>query len=188
MSGSRRISTSTGLVVIFVLLMITGLGNIVMFHLLHDNESASKFHPHLNIDEKSGGKQPIKNDLSTNSFAKKSADDVKDLHANSAVKKEIKNEENIHKIMATDMGDHHPIAGLSCKDHGGPDDESASEMVFWSDIPSDSSYKSPFYDAEKYITFEPDHGGWNNIRMAYETLLVMAHAMGRTLVLPPKQK
>ena len=30
--------------------------------------------------------------------------------------------------------------------------------------------------------------GWNNIRMAMETVLVMAHAMGRTLVLPPQQK
>ena len=40
---------------------------------------------------------------------------------------------------------------------------------------------------EKYLTFEPDHGGWNNIRMAMETALVMSHAMGRTLVLPPEQ-
>ena len=32
-----------------------------------------------------------------------------------------------------------------------------------------------------------DHGGWNNIRMAMETALVMSHAMGRTLVLPPEQ-
>ena len=30
--------------------------------------------------------------------------------------------------------------------------------------------------------------GWNNIRMAMETALVMSHAMGRTLVLPPEQK
>jgi hypothetical protein len=31
-------------------------------------------------------------------------------------------------------------------------------------------------------------GGWNNIRMAMETALVMSHSMGRTLVLPPEQK
>ena len=30
------------------------------------------------------------------------------------------------------------------------------------------------------------HGGWNNVRMAMETVLVAAHAMGRTLVLPPE--
>ena len=30
-------------------------------------------------------------------------------------------------------------------------------------------------------------GGWNNIRMAMETVVAMAHAMGRTLVMPPSQ-
>jgi GDP-fucose protein O-fucosyltransferase len=38
----------------------------------------------------------------------------------------------------------------------------------------------------QYLTFEPDAGGWNNIRMAMETVLAMAVAMGRTLVLPPE--
>ena len=84
----------------------------------------------------------------------------------------------------------HPVAQLSCADHGGPSDpDIIDSMVFWSDIPSDSSYVSPMYEEgnEKYLTFEPDHGGWNNIRMAMETALVMSHAMGRTLVLPPEQ-
>lgn len=51
---------------------------------------------------------------------------------------------------------YHPIAGLNCKDHGGPSD--SSEMVYWNDIPADSKYVSPFYNEEKYITFEPDRG------------------------------
>lgn len=86
----------------------------------------------------------------------------------------------------------HKLAGLKCKEkYGGPDDEFAErEMAFWSDIPSDASYKSPFMDedTERFLTFEPDHGGWNNIRMAMETALVMSHAMGRTLVLPPEKR
>lgn len=88
-------------------------------------------------------------------------------------------------------GNGHKLAGLRCKEkYGGPEDEYAEkEMAFWSDIPSDASYKSPFMDeTERFLTFEPDHGGWNNIRMAMETALVMSHAMGRTLVLPPEQR
>jgi len=84
----------------------------------------------------------------------------------------------------------HTLGGLSCAAHGGPSDEIASEMIYWSDIPSDSDYVSPFKKKgeTKYMTFEPDGGGWNNIRMAMETVVVMAHATGRTLVMPPQQR
>jgi len=97
-----------------------------------------------------------------------------------------------------DLGGKRPIlpsdlrlAKLTCADHGGPSDELAQEMVYWQQIESDLHYKSPFLDeyAEtRYMTFEPDGGGFNNIRMAMETVLAMAHAMGRTLVLPPQQE
>ena len=84
----------------------------------------------------------------------------------------------------------HDLAGLSCADHGGPSNEVAAEMVYWSDIPSDADFKSPIgaHDTQKkYLTFEPDGGGFNNIRMSLETIIVMAHAMGRILVMPPSQ-
>mmetsp|Transcript_9258 Transcript_9258/g.20460 ORF Transcript_9258/g.20460 Transcript_9258/m.20460 type:complete len:210 (-) Transcript_9258:1868-2497(-) len=84
-------------------------------------------------------------------------------------------------------GGGHQIADLNCELYGGPSSsKSIDDMVYWSDIPSDSNVVSPFYDEEKFLTFEPDRGGWNNIRMAMETILVMAHAMGRTVVLPPE--
>ncbi|KAL7532702.1 hypothetical protein ACHAXR_006532 [Thalassiosira sp. AJA248-18] len=86
----------------------------------------------------------------------------------------------------------HDLAGLSCADHGGPSDELAvGEMVYWKDIPSDAAFKSPIGNdvggRKKYLTFEPDGGGFNNARMSMETIIVMSHAMGRTLVLPPSQ-
>ena len=93
--------------------------------------------------------------------------------------------------------DAHEVAGLSCgkyndNDNGASvsDEFATKEMVYWNDIPSDSNFVSPFYDPsrERYLTFEPDGGGWNNIRMAMETVIVMAHAMGRTLVLPPEKR
>ena len=87
-----------------------------------------------------------------------------------------------------ELGRKQKLAGLSCGSFGGPEDP--SEMVYWSDIPEDSSFVSPFKPtdgAEQYLLFEPDEGGWNNIRMNMETVMVMAHAMGRTLVLPPEQ-
>ena len=83
------------------------------------------------------------------------------------------------------------IAGLSCDRFGGPSEEIAAEMVYWRDIPKDAAFVSPYKKTsgeKQYLTFEPDEGGFNNIRMSMETATAMAHAMGRILVLPPDQK
>lgn len=68
---------------------------------------------------------------------------------------------------------------------------SAEMLQFWKQPTlSDLMYESPFAKvgpAIKYVTFEPDVGGWNNIRMQMETVLVFAASTGRILVLPPDQ-
>jgi len=58
------------------------------------------------------------------------------------------------------------LAGLNCDRYGGPSEQVAKELVYWEDIPSDAAYISPFKKegVTQYLTFEPDAGGWNNIR------------------------
>lgn len=93
-------------------------------------------------------------------------------------------------VAKADVPPVHKVAGLKCDKFGGPMKQSAEEMVYWRDIPSDATVESPFKRVGpevKYLTFEPDEGGWNNIRMAMETAVTMALAMGRILVLPPEQ-
>jgi hypothetical protein len=62
----------------------------------------------------------------------------------------------------------HSVAGLDCAAHGGPSRGEAQEMVYWRDLTDDTNYVSPFHEpnTRRYLTFEPDGGGWNNIRMA----------------------
>lgn len=71
-------------------------------------------------------------------------------------------------------------------------DVNVDDLVYWNDPQSsyDQHFRSPFlpYDKEeRFLTFEPDSGGWNNIRMSLEILMVFAAVTGRTLVLPPNE-
>lgn len=68
-------------------------------------------------------------------------------------------------------------------------DINVDDLAYWNDPQGtrDQNFKSPFATPPgRYITFEPDRGGWNNIRMSMEIIFVFAAATGRTLVLPPK--
>lgn len=67
-----------------------------------------------------------------------------------------------------------------------------SEIIYWKDVPGDIEFESPItphhgIHHDRYISFEYDNGGWNNVRMSLECLIVVAHATGRTLVVPPQQ-
>lgn len=73
-------------------------------------------------------------------------------------------------------------------------DVDVDDHVYWNDPQGkrDQNFQSPFAglaDSEgkrRYLTFEPDPGGWNNIRMSMEIIFTLAATTGRTLVLPPK--
>lgn len=91
----------------------------------------------------------------------------------------------------------HRVAGLTCPAfrllNNLQFEQAQKELVYWRDIPDDSNLASPYKcktpqsnASKKFLTFEPDEGGWNNARMAAETAITMAIAMGRTLVLPPQ--
>jgi hypothetical protein len=38
---------------------------------------------------------------------------------------------------------------------------------------------------QKFLAFQVDFGGWNNILMQFEIMVILACITGRTLVLPP---
>jgi hypothetical protein len=88
-----------------------------------------------------------------------------------------------------------PGLNLSCKTHFEDKCDMYYYVRFWNRrfYPEDC-YESPLrpalkdkasWEEMKYVVFEPDRGGWNNIRMGAEVAMIFAHATGRTLVLPP---
>lgn len=62
-------------------------------------------------------------------------------------------------------------------------------VQFWNKVLyKEDCYQSPLRhplggkappEEQKYVVFQPDNGGWNNIRMAAETVMIFAHATGR---------
>ena len=163
--SSGKSGASLLLYVVGGMIAFISISNIIAFHLTYDsNVQTELIKAEKNLRQKNEQSKDIES-------TKKDFESVL-----TAITKN--NFPNKTMDVVSNQDSSHPIAGLSCSDHGGPSDGLAEEMIFWSDIESDSKYRSPFYDPEKYVTFEPDHGGWNNIRMAMETVLVLAHAMG----------
>ena len=65
-------------------------------------------------------------------------------------------------------------------------EERKERQIAYSDYHYWRSPSSVLPPKEKYVTFEPWGGGFNNIRMSLEQAAAFAFAQGRTLVLPPE--
>jgi hypothetical protein len=70
-------------------------------------------------------------------------------------------------------------------------DVNVDAMAYWNDPQGDFDVNfdraASFHatGSTRYLTFEPDEGAWNNLRMSFENIFVFCAATGRTLVLPP---
>jgi hypothetical protein len=66
---------------------------------------------------------------------------------------------------------------------------SVKELVYWETHEHDYGQLSQWYNnaESRYLTFEPDTGGFTSQRMVLEQVIALAYALGRTLVLPPRQ-
>eukprot|EP00756_Hemistasia_phaeocysticola_P045674 Hpha_TRINITY_DN19424_c0_g1::TRINITY_DN19424_c0_g1_i1::g.45711::m.45711 len=63
------------------------------------------------------------------------------------------------------------------------------ETAYWHTVPADlNEFSSSPFPQGGYLSFEPDWGGWNNVRLGVEIAVLLAAATGRTLVLPPMNK
>ena len=133
---SERSSNSNRLFIVFVTLCIlVAFVNIQFHHIFHDENVAEQL---MREFHKRHFRTSRQHDYELNQATNKKQNDD-----NNSVGE-------IHQ---------HKLAGLKCQEkYGGPaDDYAEQEMVFWSDIPSDESYKSPFMhgEEEKFLTFEP---------------------------------
>jgi hypothetical protein len=172
-------------------------------HVLEREKAASeKVKEHKEDGSRHAPKEEIKHEATVGELVEK-LKKLKKIRQDTSAKNEKTNDEPVEKVQvkpgeklpekeqdkptaeAPQKTEQHRVAGLSCKAYGGPSDEAAAEMVYWSDIPQDASFASPFKTKErKYLTFEPDIGGLNNVRLALETVVALAVATGRTLVIP----
>lgn len=109
----------------------------------------------------------------------------------STSKSHLESEERKSRISPRAAGPKTEAAILRCPNSPIRKSGEDGSIVYWrtwrdEELAWSSSFKSKHGEDPKYVTFEPDEGGFNNIRMALEIVVVFALATGRTLVLPDK--
>ena len=153
---------------------------------LHEEDSHMETHHGFSFEEKYVGEDSIHGmvDVIGKTAIKIVEDQEKGKHAEIA-REDHRVGENPPVVPITDNLTGARRGSISC-------DVDVDNLAYWNDPPGlrDSAFESPFSDSSgetKYVTFEMDRGGWNNMRMAFESVFVFAAATGRTLVIPPPQ-
>ena len=134
-------------------------------------------------DQESGTTTATDNPEADDAEQEEAGDDENESNADDEEESVEKEEEEENSDSDEEKPTGHTIANLSCEAYGGPSPEESEEMVYWEDIPEDALHVSPFHHTNQqldddtipitqFLTFEPDAGGWNNIRMAMGKLTV----------------
>ena len=63
--------------------------------------------------------------------------------------------------------------------------EETTDSCYVSPLRQQYGLQAPNVTDRRYVVFQPDLGGWNNIRMALEVVILYALVTGRILVMPP---
>ncbi|KAL3775210.1 hypothetical protein HJC23_010698 [Cyclotella cryptica] len=138
----------------------------------------------------------------------------REIHKQILTRREVPSAQTVQKVHAplspnessSANDDNHPIPGRGTGSKRGhiacdaitPNNDDISPLIsYWNDprTDQDNAFQSPFAitsldppiptTTKRYLSFEPDCGGWNNIRMEFEIMIVFAAVTGRTLILPP---
>ena len=144
-----RSSYKLGLNAVLLLIMGTSVF-ILISNLLSMQSAANRYSVDYDLSHLQSFVQP-----STSAKTKKTQDVKKIQEAKKS--QDVKTIQDVPKE-SNSGPEKHKVAGLNCDRFGGPSEEVAAEMVYWSDIPQDATFVSPLakHGANpKYLTFEP---------------------------------
>ena len=154
----RRVGPTTHEVTFMVIMVVFTTMSIALNSLHHEDVARAggngmTHHPVLSRRRRPHLKKSLQEDSETFAEDKKAATKVQP-------KKAAKHDAVLTFPKKTGE---HSLGDLNCAAFGGPDNEiAAKEMMYWSDIPSDADYVSPFKrnndskgGSTQYMTFEP---------------------------------
>jgi hypothetical protein len=150
-------------VTFMVIVSVFAMMSVTLNLLLHDSaintgDNPSKYHPILNRNRMNNSKKMVmQSSESHHELLPNQHTAVQEASMNLVRVETSNSSQGLMKEQE------HRLGGLKCESYGGPNKKIfVNEMVYWSDIPSDSKFVSPFKTnnnakggAKQYMTFEP---------------------------------